>query len=178
MPGFQAVFMDRDGTIGGTGHFIHPKDFTLFDGAQEAIYELKAAGLKVFAFTNQHRIAAGQAAIDDFRKQFAEFGFDDSFICPHAGHESCDCRKPKPGLLHQAAAKYGLDLTRCVVIGDVGSTDMLAAHAVGAKKVLVKTGWGEGSLTEYRSAWLETSPDYIAENINDAVKWILANNSN
>lgn len=76
---FLAVFMDRDGTIGGTGHFIHPRDFTLFEGAQEAINELKAVGLKVFAFTNQHRISSGQATIEDFRIQFNEFGFDDSF---------------------------------------------------------------------------------------------------
>jgi len=177
MSSLQAVFIDRDGTIGGTGHFIHPKDFSLFEGAQEAINELKAAGLKVFAFTNQHRISRGQATIDDFRKQFTEFGFDDSFICPHGSNESCDCKKPSPGMLHRAAEQYSLDLTRCVVIGDVGETDMLAAHAVGAKRILVKTGWGNGSLTEYRYNWVETSPDYIAQNIIDAVKWILPSNS-
>lgn len=49
-----------------------------------------------------------------------------------------------------------LDLTRCVIIGDVGDTDMLAAQAVGAKKILVKTGWGEGAMTEYRHKWDET----------------------
>ncbi|MDR6879366.1 ribonucleotide monophosphatase NagD (HAD superfamily) [Bacillus sp. 3255] len=50
---------------------------------------------------------------------------------------------------------------------------MLAANAVGAMKILVKTGWGEGSLQDYRFKWKETEPEYIAENINDAVKWIL-----
>ncbi|WP_310186482.1 HAD hydrolase-like protein [Bacillus sp. 3255] len=59
------------------------------------------------------------------------------------------------------------------MIGDVGDTDMLAANAVGAMKILVKTGWGEGSLQDYRFKWKETEPEYIAENINDAVKWIL-----
>ncbi|MDQ0721891.1 ribonucleotide monophosphatase NagD (HAD superfamily) [Paenibacillus sp. W4I10] len=50
---------------------------------------------------------------------------------------------------------------------------MLAAHAVGATKIMVRTGWGESSLTEFRNKWTETEPDYIAEDIWDAVQWIL-----
>lgn len=170
---YQAVFIDRDGTIGGTGHFIHPRDFTLYQGAQEAIYELKEAGLKVFAFTNQHRISRGQATIEEFKQQFDEYGFDDAFICPHGSSEKCECKKPGTGMLRTAAEKYGLDLSRCVVIGDVGDTDMMAAHAVGAKKILVKTGWGEGSLNMFRDRWIDVEPDYIVDHIQGAVKWIL-----
>lgn len=173
MPTLQAVFLDRDGTIGGTGHFIHPKDFTLYEGAQEAIDALKAAGLKVFAFTNQHRISLGEATEEEFREQFLQYGFDAAYICPHGMDEGCDCRKPRPGMLLQAAEQYGLDLTKCAVVGDVGDTDMLAAHAVGAIKVLVRTGWGESSLTQYRNRWLETEPDYIATDLRDAVRWLL-----
>ncbi|UNK20632.1 HAD-IIIA family hydrolase [Paenibacillus sp. N3/727] len=170
---YQAVFIDRDGTIGGTGHFIHPRDFTVYQGAQEAIHELKEAGLKVFAFTNQHRISRGQATIEEFKRQFDEYGFDDAFICPHGSNEKCDCKKPGTGMLRTAAEEYGLDLSRCVVIGDVGDTDMMAAHAVGAKKILVKTGWGEESLNTYRDRWIDVEPDYIADHIRDAVTWIL-----
>lgn len=177
MANIQAVFLDRDGTIGGTGHFIHPQDFVLFDGAQESIDQLKQAGLKVFSFTNQHRISRGEATIEDFRLQFSRFGFDDSFICPHASNDDCPCHKPKPGMLLEAAQKYSLDLTKCIVVGDVGSTDMLAAHSVGAIKVLVRTGWGEGTLTHYRHKWAEVEPDYIAKNINEAVQWILDSTS-
>ncbi|RIX50291.1 HAD-IIIA family hydrolase [Paenibacillus nanensis] len=167
----QAVFIDRDGTIGGNGHFIHPKDFRLFEDAQLAIDLLKAAGLQVFAFTNQYRISRGEATIQEFEEQFIRFGFDQAYICPH--EQECQCRKPKPGMLLDAAKQHRLDLTRCVVIGDVGDTDMLAAHAVGAIKILVKTGWGEASLTTYRHKWEEAQPDYIAENILDAAKWLL-----
>ncbi|WP_328277045.1 HAD-IIIA family hydrolase [Paenibacillus chibensis] len=170
---WQAVFLDRDGTIGGTGHYIHPRDFVLYQGAQESIRRLKEAGLKVFAFTNQHRISRGEATEEEFELQFHTYGFDDSFICPHGSSEGCHCRKPSPGMLFTAAEKYGLDLSRCVVVGDVGDTDMLAAHAAGAKKVLVRTGWGEDSLNEYRDQWKEVEPDYIASDINEAVKWIL-----
>jgi len=177
MTGMQAVFLDRDGTIGGTGHFIHPKHFRLYEGAQEAIFQLKEAGLKVFAFTNQHRISRGEATIEEFTKQFQQFGFDDAFICPHGINEDCECKKPKPGMLFEAARKYGLDLTKCAVIGDVGEADMPAAHRVGAIKILVRTGWGESSLKEYRHKWEDIEPDYIANNLGDAVNWLLNHHS-
>lgn len=141
---WQAVFIDRDGTIGGTGHFIHPRDFVLYQGAQESIKRLKKAGLKVFAFTNQTRISSGEVTEEEFKSQFKAYGFDDSYICPHGKHEGCKCRKPSPGMLFAAAEKYGLDLYRCVVICDVGDADMLAANSAGAKKVLVRTRKGEG----------------------------------
>ncbi|MBU5353925.1 HAD-IIIA family hydrolase [Paenibacillus silvae] len=169
----QAVFIDRDGTIGGTGHFIHPRDFQLYPNAQEAIQLLKGTGTKVFAFTNQHRISRGQATVQEFEQQFQEFGFDQAYICSH--EEECSCRKPKPGMLLQAAAQHGLDLTKCIVIGDVGDTDMLAAHAVGATKIMVRTGWGESSLTKFRDKWAETEPEYIAADILEAVHWIVGN---
>ncbi|MFC9708144.1 HAD-IIIA family hydrolase [Paenibacillus sp. NPDC056933] len=173
MKNIQAVFIDRDGTIGGTGHFVHPSDFTLFEGAQNSINKIKQVGLKVFAFTNQHRISRNEATLEEFRLQFEEYGFDDSFICPHSDHDNCHCKKPEPGMLLEAAKKYGLDLSRCVVIGDVGDTDMIAAHTVGAIKILVKTGWGVPSLLEYRDKWKTIEPDFIAEDINEAVRWIL-----
>lgn len=169
----QAVFIDRDGTIGGNGHFIHPKDFDLFQYSLTAIESLKRNNIKVFAFTNQYRISRGQATIKEFEDKFLEYGFDQSYICPHELDIDCDCRKPKPGMLLKAASEHQLDLTKCIVIGDVGDTDMLAAHKVGAKKILVRTGWGEGSLGEFRYKWLETEPDFIAKDILEAVHWIL-----
>jgi histidinol-phosphate phosphatase family protein len=138
-----------------------------------AINLLKESGVKVFAFTNQHRISRGEATEEDFMKQFEEYGFDQSYICPHEEEMNCNCRKPKPGLLLQSAKEHHLDLNQCIVIGDVGSTDMLAAHAVGAMKIFVKTGWGLISMTRYRDTWKETEPDFVAEDILDAVNWIL-----
>lgn len=169
----QAVFLDRDGTIGGTGHFIHPRDFVLYPYSADAIRLLKEAGLRVFAFTNQHRVGLGQATQEEFEAQFQSFGLDGTYLCPHAAEVECDCRKPAPAMLHQAAREHGLDLTRCAVIGDVGKTDMLAAAAVGATKILVRTGWGESSLGEYRHTWAEVEPDYIADDLLQAVQWLL-----
>ncbi|TDF95083.1 HAD-IIIA family hydrolase [Paenibacillus piri] len=175
MQRLQAVFLDRDGTIGGDGHFIHPRDFELFPFSLNAIGRLKKKGLLVFAFTNQHRIARGQADEADFVRQFAAYGFDGSYICPHAADAGCNCHKPKPGMLLKAAREHGLDLTRCAVIGDVGSTDMLAAAAVGAVKIMVLTGWGKTSLEQYKDNWYDVArPDYIATDLADAVNWLAA----
>lgn len=68
---------------------------------------------------------------------------------------------------------HRLDLTRCVVIGDVGNTDMLAAAEVGGLKILVKTGSGMGSLTEYRHTWASVEPGYVAEDLPAVVEWVL-----
>ncbi|WP_413376114.1 HAD-IIIA family hydrolase [Alkalihalobacillus sp. 1P02AB] len=130
----QAVFIDRDGTIGGNGHFVHPKDFSPYSFSKEALKKLKDNDIKIFAFTNQHRISKGDATVEDFRNEFNELGFDDSFICPHSPTDRCTCHKPGIGLLLEAEQKHRLDLSKTVVIGDVGSTDMLAAHKVGAYK--------------------------------------------
>ncbi len=76
-------------------------------------------------------------------------------------------------LLLRAAQEYNLDLVKCAVIGDVGTTDMEAAHRVGALKILVRTGWGEGSLTQYRDRWAGIEPDFIAADILEAAEWLL-----
>lgn len=172
----DAVFIDRDGTIGGTGHFIHPKDFTPYSFSMPAIQLLKDKGIKTFACTNQHRISKGQATYEEFYQEFMSYGLDDAFICTHSKEDNCKCRKPKAGLLMNAAKKYNLELSKCVFIGDVGSTDMLAASFVGATKVLVLTGWGHSSLKEYRHTWSSVDPDYIADNLLEAVMWIIKRN--
>lgn len=169
----DAVLIDRDGTIGGTGHFIHPRAFQPYPFSTEALTLLKRSGVKILTLTNQNRISNGEVTLQEFEEEFIALGFDDAFICPHSPHDECDCRKPKPGLLLRAAEKHNLDLSNCVVIGDVGATDMLAAHAVGAKKVIVRTGWGESSLGEYRRTWADVEPDRIATDLMDAVRWIL-----
>jgi histidinol phosphatase-like enzyme len=106
---------------------------------------LRAHEIKLFACTNQQP----RAPVAEFMDEFKSCGFDDAFICPHGPDDGCVCRKPKPGLLFEAAEKYQLDLSETIFIGNTG-TDMCAADAAGTKKILVRTGWGEGSLHEYR----------------------------
>lgn len=176
----QAVFLDRDGTIGGTDHVILPGDFRLFPFVPDSIDSLKASGTRIYSFTNQPMIADGEAMSEDFESELLSFGFDKVYLCPHKHGEGCHCRKPSSGMLVKAAEENALELKRCVVVGDRW-TDMVAAQAVGCIKVLVKTGSGQRDLEQYRNNkyfgdWLEAYPDFIAKDVNDAVKWILENN--
>ncbi|WP_229754200.1 HAD-IIIA family hydrolase [Fictibacillus barbaricus] len=179
----KAVFLDRDGTIGGTGGGMHPFEFTMYDFAPSSIRRLNKLGVKVFLFTNQTRVGRGFFSEDDLLKGFEIMKeelsrhsafLDDIFYCPHSPDEGCRCQKPEIGLLLAAKEKYKLNLADCYVVGDTGSSDMVSAHKAGTKKVLVKTGWGKGSLTSFRKDWKGIEPDYIAEDLVDAVDWILA----
>ncbi len=168
----QAVFIDRDGTIGGTEDVVYPGEFELFPFAKEAINILKERGVKIFSFTNQPGVSRGEASIEAFVKELSTFGFDEVFICPHGENEKCNCRKPRTGLLERAAIKNNLNLHQCVVIGDRWS-DMLSAATVGSIKILVLTGAGNDDVLKYRGKWNEYKPDYIAENILEAVNWLI-----
>jgi D,D-heptose 1,7-bisphosphate phosphatase len=177
----KAVFLDRDGTIGGTGGGMHPNEFSMYDYSPKAIKLLNDLGIKVFLFTNQTRVSRGYFTEEELITGFGlmqedlakESAFlDDIFYCPHSPEEGCECQKPKIGLLLEAQEKYNLNLNECYVVGDTGSSDMLAASLAGTKKVLVKTGWGVNSLTTHRDEWKSVHPDHIAENLEGAVDWI------
>jgi D,D-heptose 1,7-bisphosphate phosphatase len=177
----KAVFLDRDGTIGGTGGGMHPFEFVLYDFSSDAIRSLNELGIKVFLFTNQTRVGRGYFTEGELVKGFelmtselkGQSAFiDDIFYCPHHPEDGCECQKPKIGLLMKAQEKYNLKLEDCYVVGDTGSSDMAAAHLAGAKKILVKTGWGKSSLTKYRDSWAGIDPDFVAEDLRDAVAWI------
>ncbi len=177
----KAVFLDRDGTIGGTGGGIHPFEFRMYDFAPKAIKKLNDIGVKVFLFTNQSRVGRGYfteeelwQGFENMKDELAKHSahFDDIYYCPHHPEDDCECQKPKVGLLLKAKEKYGFDLSQCYVVGDTGSSDLEAASRVGAKKFLVRTGWGESSLTTHRDLWKDIEPDYIADNLEDAVQWI------
>jgi histidinol-phosphate phosphatase family domain/HAD-superfamily hydrolase, subfamily IIIA len=174
---FQAVFMDRDGTLGGSDEVILPGSFELFPFTQPALEKLKNAQIPIFSFTNQPGISRGEVQKQDFEDELTSFGFDKIYLCPHLNGEGCSCRKPSTGLLVQAAQEHNLDLKNCVVIGDRW-TDMLAAHRAGCMKILVKTGSGEKDLEKYShnrffGEWLDANPDYLAENVLDAINWLL-----
>lgn len=168
----QAVFLDRDGTIGGNGKLIKPDDFILYPYSKQAIELLKKNEIKVYSLTNQPGISTGETELSKVKEQLITYGFDKVYICPHTEQDDCECRKPKPGMLFKAAEENSLDLTRCFVIGD-SWRDMLAANAAVTHKILVKTGDGEVSYRKLEAIYSYVSLDYYAENLFDAVKWIL-----
>ncbi len=167
----EAIFIDRDGTIGGTDEVVYPGNFQLFSFAVQAISILKERGLKIISFTNQPGISKGKATEEDFIKELKGFGFDDYCICPHDESERCICRKPKTAMLEQAAVRHNLNLKKCVVIGDRWS-DMLAASKVDSIKILVLTGAGNDAMGKYKNKWENCEAEYVSSNILDAVKWL------
>ena len=128
----EAVFIDRDGTIGGNCSVTYPGEFKLFPFSEEAIQLLKSSNIKIFAFTNQPGISRGESTASQFEEELLGFGFDKAYICPHTSEQQCSCRKPSPELLIRASDEYNVDLTKCVVIGDRWS-DMLAGDSAGCK---------------------------------------------
>jgi D-glycero-D-manno-heptose 1,7-bisphosphate phosphatase len=183
-----AVFIDRDGTLTEeVGYVNHPARLRLLPRSAEAIRRLNTAGIPAVVVTNQAGIARGyftedilHATTAALRAQLERAGarLDGVYACMHhptAGEPpfrmSCECRKPKPGLLLQAAKDLGLDLTRSVMVGD-RSSDVEVAPQVGARSVLVLTGYGLGEW-EYRRDRFGTMPDHVAADLLDAVEWAL-----
>ena len=175
----QAVFLDRDGTIGERGkkRSLLPDEFIPYPFLPDTIAALKAKGIRVISFTNQPWISRGEASYEALEKQLLSFGFDTVCICPHDDGDGCSCRKPLPGLLTKAAAALDLDLTDCIVIGD-SWRDMIAAHSAGAKKILVKTGEGRKSLVKMNDEYPFVKIDHVCENLQEAAALILASNEN
>jgi D-glycero-D-manno-heptose 1,7-bisphosphate phosphatase len=183
-----AVFIDRDGTLTEeVGYVNHPSRLRLLPRSAEAIRRLNAAGVAAVVVTNQAGIARGYFSDDVLRAtgealvtQLKEAGahLDGLYVCTHHPTEgepphraACDCRKPAPGLLLRAAADLDLDLSGSVMVGDKAS-DLVPARAVGARAVLVLTGYGLGEW-EYRRATFPAAPDHVAGDLLDAVEWVL-----
>jgi D-glycero-D-manno-heptose 1,7-bisphosphate phosphatase len=180
LPG-PAVFLDRDGTISEeVGYLNDVRNFRMFPFASRAIRRLNDAKVPVIVVTNQSGVGRGyfpesmvQAVHQQMVQQLNAAGahLNAIYYCPHTSDDECECRKPKPGLLEQAAREHGLDLQRSFVAGDRYG-DVELAHGVGARGILVRTGYGEEDLREHGSSW-PRQPEFVADDLAVAVDWIL-----
>lgn len=177
----STVFLDLQGTLGGEG-LGDILDFSFYPFSIPAIKLLNEANLLVVVVTNQSHISKGhftyadfERRVDELKQELAEHGakLDAVYCCPHTTTDNCSCKKPLPGMVLQAQRDFGLDLTECYLVGDVGAWDMVLARSVGCKAILVRTGLGKGSLEEYRHLWGDIEPDFVAENILEAARWIV-----
>ena len=177
----KAVFLDLQGTLGGEG-FGDILDFAFFPSAIPAIRLLNEADLWAIVITNQSHISRGdftyeefEARVEELKRELAEHGarLDGVYCCPHTREDGCSCKKPLPGMVLQAQDDFDLDLSECYLVGDVGAWDMVLAHSVGCRAVLVRTGLGEGSLEEYRHLWADIELDFVAQDVLDAARWIV-----
>jgi D-glycero-D-manno-heptose 1,7-bisphosphate phosphatase len=184
-----AVFMDRDGTINEQmGYINHLSRFKIFPGVSEAIRLLNDLGFLTVVVSNQSGVARGYYPLDLVNeihallkrrlKEEAGATLDAVLFCPHYPEGvvpefsmDCDCRKPKTGLIDQACTAFDIDLSRSFMVGDMCS-DMQFAKRAGIKGIMVKTGYGLGEL-EYVLPEKEVKPLHIADDLPDAVQWII-----
>lgn len=183
-----AFFLDRDGTISHeVGYINHVSRLELFPWAIDAVERLHEAGFLAVVVTNQSGVARGYFSEDLVREVHAKLQaelarggvqLDAIYYCPHHPREGqppyrveCECRKPKPGMLHRAAQELGIDLSRSVLVSDKYE-DVAMAHGLGLRGVLVLTGYGRGEYEYRRHSW-PRPPDLVAENLLDAVNKIL-----
>lgn len=171
----RAVFLDRDGVINRcavrAGKPYAPRrlqDFRLLPHAAANIAALRRAGLLVIVVTNQPDIGNGlvdrriiEAMHDALRRRAAP---DDIRMCPHGQDAGCDCRKPKSGMLIEAARDWNIDLGKSFMIGDRRS-DIVAGETVGCYTIFVDRGYREPR---------PERPDSSAKSLSAAVTHILA----
>ena len=181
------MFIDRDGTLNeDIGYVSTPEELVLFPWAAQAVRRINEAGLFAIVITNQSGIARGlyteetlgaihSRMIDELAREGARV--DAIYYCPHHPEVgdlqyrlSCECRKPRTGLLVKAAREHNIDLARSFVVGDKASDIKLAENA-GARGALVFTGYGRDTFA-HPDRW-PCAPEIAAENLLEAVKQIL-----
>jgi D-glycero-D-manno-heptose 1,7-bisphosphate phosphatase len=150
---FPAIFLDRDGVIiENRANYVRSwSDVVFFPHALEALSEASRSPYKFVIVTNQSAVGRGilpyslaldlnQGVVDEIVQHGGRI--DGAYICPHSPHDGCECRKPKPGLLLQAAAELSIDLKQSIMIGDA-LTDIQAGQSAGVyQTVLLMTGRG------------------------------------
>jgi D-glycero-D-manno-heptose 1,7-bisphosphate phosphatase len=184
----RAVFVDRDGTmIEDVGYLDRIERLKLFPYTIDAIRLLNRGGFKVVVVTSQAGVAKGIVteeflvqAHDTIAGKVAGAGgrIDGFYYCPHLPtaavekyRTDCDCRKPKPGMIHSAARDLSLDVHGSYVVGDRWR-DIEMGQATGATGILVETGYGK---TEASRRPGHITPVPIVGNLIEATTWILRN---
>lgn len=172
--GRRAVFLDRDGVLnralvrdGRPFPPRRPEDLEILPGAVEACASLQRAGFLLVVVTNQPDVARGSLSVDALsalhEALVTRIPVDAVLWCPHDDADGCSCRKPAPGLLLQAAERFGIDLRHSVMVGDRWR-DVEAGQRVGCRTVFVDAGYVERRPED---------PDLTVASLAEAVPWIL-----
>jgi D-glycero-D-manno-heptose 1,7-bisphosphate phosphatase len=175
----RAVFLDRDGVLNEpvvvNGRPLPPDsvaDVVLTRGVERACEALRRAGFLLIVVTNQPDIARGtrdRSAVDAINDELRRrLGLDDVLVCPHDDGDGCPCRKPEPGLLLDAGARWHITLDTSVMVGDRWR-DIEAGRGAGCRTVLVARDYHE------RPA---TGADLVVDALVDAVPWIVGLGAN
>ncbi|OGI42666.1 MAG: D-glycero-beta-D-manno-heptose-1,7-bisphosphate 7-phosphatase [Candidatus Muproteobacteria bacterium RBG_16_65_31] len=157
----KLVILDRDGVINfdSDDYIKSPEEWRPIPGSLEAIAQLVRAGYKLIVATNQSGVARGLFDMETLGRIHARMleavrakggTIDAVFFCPHGPMDGCRCRKPMPGLFEEIADRLGVSLNGVYAVGD-SERDVLAAQAVGARAVVVRTGKGERTLKKNKN---------------------------
>lgn len=170
----KAVFLDRDGVLNWSivknGKPYPPscvEELVIFDDALCALSQLKIAGFFLFVVTNQPDVIRGKInknvveKINSILKQ--HLPIDEFFVCYHDDSDHCLCRKPKSGLLLEAAQKYNIEIKKSFMIGDRWR-DVEAGNQINCKTVWLNYGYQEKR---------PLHPNFTTTKLSDAVCWIL-----
>jgi D-glycero-D-manno-heptose 1,7-bisphosphate phosphatase len=171
----RAVFLDRDGVINRAvvrdGRPYPPVDadhVEVLPGVAAALRRLKAAGYLLIVVTNQPDVARGtqsRAAVEAIHARLAfELPVDDFRVCYHDDRDACECRKPKPGLILDAARAHAVDLHASVMVGDRWR-DVEAGRRAGCRTVFVDDEYAERK---------PENPDAVVGTLDEAATWILS----
>lgn len=173
----KVIFLDRDGVINEQrdDYVKSCSELSLLEGVKTALEMLKNNGYTIIVVSNQSAVGRGimsESDLQNINKRLNERTgglIDDFFYCPHKPSDNCGCRKPRTKMLVDAAVKYNVDLEGKWLIGD-NSTDIELGKNAGLKTILVKTGLGLKVFSEGK-----VKPDYVTENLLEAVKIVLEN---
>jgi D-glycero-D-manno-heptose 1,7-bisphosphate phosphatase len=172
-----AIFFERDGILNDCrverGQQLTPRaleEFCVNGAAGESLQKLKDAGFLLLAITNQPGISRGYLSRRELDLMHVvlrkKLPVDEVLMCTHDEMDHCPCRKPRPGLIREAAFKYQLDLDRCFVVSDKWQ-DAQAAHNAGCTSILLDSPWiGKGH------------HDFVLPNLNaiaEKILWLAAN---
>jgi D-glycero-D-manno-heptose 1,7-bisphosphate phosphatase len=178
----KVVFLDRDGVISQDrpDYITSWKEFEFIPRSLEAIKVLSANGFAPIVITNQSAVNRGRITRntlteihDKMTDAITSHGgrIEAIYVCPHTPDNGCNCRKPKPGLILQAQKNYNLDLSSIPMIGD-DKKDIVAAREAGCgMAILVRTGKGKETEKRLREEGIDV--DYVADDLLDAVKWLI-----
>ena len=173
----KAIFLDRDGVINQTifrmGKPRAPyllSEFELLAGVREACQILKSHNYLLIVVTNQPDVARGwvsRSAVDAVNERvLQELPIDELYACFHTNSDDCACRKPRPGMLLDAAKKWKIDLGASFMVGDRLS-DIEAGQEAGCRSILISTDPVTSELPQ---------PEYQCENLLKASEWIIGRN--
>ena len=178
----KVVFLDRDGVINrdSPDYIKSVSEFEFLPGSVSAIQHLTVNGFTTIVITNQSAVNRKMISRRDLEAihtlmiagvESKGGKITDIFFCPHTPDDDCDCRKPEPGLIFQAQMRYGIDLSKAVMVGDSAKDIECARNAGCGHAVLVRTG--NGIRAEKTLAEKKIFPDHVAEDLYEATAWIL-----